>query len=479
MSYGLYVGRNHTADGIAYLGGYGDEPSSHWLEIMPRLQQAADAMITIGVTQQADMPGVMTQIPQAKETYRNIRTSYSYYKGVPAPLTNGGLNEHGVAVRDIWSTSRQELIDMTSKEQTGPNYSDLARMVIEQAKTAREGVELIGRMIAEHGYSTYGGNSHLIADPDEAWVVIECAGSQGLWAAERLGPDSIRASRPGYIGNVPVSEPDHPDFLYAPNLVSFAVEQGWYDPDKDAEFNHNQIYGDSKFRWAGVQWIEGEMKALAARPEKISIEDMMWAVRTSKLTGDTAGYGQVVPLVHPKHDELRLLWHTPIGAIAAPFVPVFMGVTQVPEEFRQHRYLTTGESSKFEDTRHSSTNDTSALSDVPQSIESTRSAVGSCKRLLYLVSQHHEAFLPEVTEVWEAVEQRLINEHQGIVRSAEVLMEKGEEELTAQLLTYYSNTELLKGLDLVETLAASLEARTRALHGIRAIGEPLSAEQIW
>ena len=28
MSYGLYVGKNLTADGIAYLAGYGDEPLS-------------------------------------------------------------------------------------------------------------------------------------------------------------------------------------------------------------------------------------------------------------------------------------------------------------------------------------------------------------------------------------------------------------------------------------------------------------------
>ena len=28
VSYGLYIGGNHTADGIAYLAGYGDEPAN-------------------------------------------------------------------------------------------------------------------------------------------------------------------------------------------------------------------------------------------------------------------------------------------------------------------------------------------------------------------------------------------------------------------------------------------------------------------
>lgn len=154
MSYGIHIGRNHTADGKAYLAGYGDEPSSHWLEIHPAQDHVSDAMISVGVTPQADLPGHLSDIPQAAHTARNIRVNYSYYLGVPAPLTNGGLNEHGVAVRDIWSTSRAELIDMTPTDQSGPNYSDLARMVIERATTAREGVELIATLIAEHGYSS-------------------------------------------------------------------------------------------------------------------------------------------------------------------------------------------------------------------------------------------------------------------------------------------------------------------------------------
>ncbi len=75
------------------------------------------------------------------ETARHIRVSYSYYLGVPSPLTNGGLNEYGVAVRDIWSTSRAELIAMTPPTQTGPNYSDLAPPRARTRAHRAEGVE--------------------------------------------------------------------------------------------------------------------------------------------------------------------------------------------------------------------------------------------------------------------------------------------------------------------------------------------------
>jgi hypothetical protein len=205
---------------------------------------------------------------------------------------------------------------------------------------------------------------------------------------------------------------------------------------------------------------------------------MMWAVRTSKLTGDTAGYGQVVPLFHPDHDELRVLWHTQIGAIAAPFVPVFMGVRDVPEEFRQHRYLTAGEDARFVD-RRGADRDPRSASAVPQGIESTRSASAVFKRLLYLILQHHETYLPEVTTIWEAVERRLIEAHPRIAKTAETLLAAGEPELAADYLTYVSATELSAALDLAETLASSLEARTRALNGIDTGMLPRTPEQIW
>ena len=182
MSYGLYIGKNLTSDGHAWLAGYGDEPSSHWLEIIPKKKHKASEKISVGVTENADMPGKLIKIPQVSETYKHIRVSYSYYLGAPAPLTNGGLNEHGVAIRDIWSKSRKELIDMTPKNQTGPNYSDLARIVLERAKSARDAVTIVSNLIKKYGESTYGGNSHIFADSNEAWVMIQFAGGAGLWA---------------------------------------------------------------------------------------------------------------------------------------------------------------------------------------------------------------------------------------------------------------------------------------------------------
>ena len=475
VSFAIYIGKDRSADGCAYLAGYGDEPSSHWLEVVPRVEHEPGTEIEVGVTPEAAMPGVRSSIPQVTETARHLRVSYSYYLGVPGPLTNGGLNEHGVAVRDVWSPSSERLRGLTPLDQRGPNYSDLARAVLERARTAREGVEVIGELVERYGYSDYGGNSHLIADGDEAWVVIEFSGGQGLWIAERLGADDIRVSRPGYILEVPADFRGHPDFLGSPNLIGFAVERGWFDP-ASGSFDVNHVYGDGKGRWAGVRWMEEELTRRAARPEKIGLADLMWALRTERLTGDMAGYGQVVPLVPGEPPDLRIMWHAAIGAIAAPFTPFFLGVSAVPPELRRHRYLTTGEDAAFVGLDPA---DDGPRSVVPQDVEATRSAVAVFKRLLYLVAEHHETFLGEVTTAWEAFESRLASDVPDVTASAGLLFAADRPDLARDLLTRYCAGEALRGLELGEAMLASIEARSRVLFGVRDETSWRGPDQLW
>ncbi len=472
MSYGIYIGRDHTADGHAWLAGYGDEPSGHWLEIAERTTHAPGATVEVGVSPDSDLPGRRSTIPQVPETFRHLRVSYTHYLGVPAPITNGGLNEHGVAVRDIWSPARPELIAMTPPDQTGPNYSDLARLVLERARTARDGVELIGALIAAHGYACYGGNSHMIADPQEAWVVIEFPGGQGLWVAERLGPDAIRACRPGHIGVIPAA-PDA-DFLFPAHFRSFAEAQGWHDPA--TPFDVNRVYGDGKGPWAGMAWVDAEMRARAARPGGITLTDVIWAIATERLTGDTAGYGQVVPLVHPRHGALRMMWHAPVGPVTAPLVPVFMGMAEVPPEYGPHRYLMSGESARFLDTRHA---ERDTVSRVPQGAEVTRSAFAVHKRLMHLAFQMPDPLLPETSVHWRRQEAALAADLPDVLESAAILLDAGAERLATRLLTSQSRHWLLEALAEAEALVAAAEIRVRGCGALNLTRTPVKPDQIW
>jgi dipeptidase len=454
--YAFYVGKDLTEDGGVLLGGTGEEPSSHWLEIVPRQKHGPDETLTVGVTGEAAIPGELTRIPQAQETYKYITMNYSEFDGFPPPLTNGGLNEHQVAMRDVWSPSRTELIEMTPMPQRGPQYSDLAHIAMQRTDSAREAVQIIGRMIEEHGYSDYGGNSHIVADPNEGWIVIEMAGGEGLWVAERLGADEVRVAYPGYIGEIPDNYEEDPDYMGSENLISFAAEQVWYDPDSGEPFNVQEVYGAGEDLSAGPKLmapkeIEAELEDLAP----LTIEEMMNLVRDPRIADDDAGYGQVADLkADLPHEELATLWVAPTSSVTAPFIPWRIGVKDVPPEFGEHRYMTKGADAEY-------------LNEDYQSQEATQFAGRTFKRLMYHTCEHPEKFLPEVTEALEAFEANTLSEQASVEDTALALYEAGREDLARQYLTDYSKTQAMEGLELGEALLSSIEARTKVLYGVR------------
>ena len=454
-SYGIYVGRNLTADGNVFLGGSGDEVSSHWLEIVPARTHADGSTITVGVDETAVLPGSFIEIPQVAETARYITMNYSDFEGFPPPLTNGGLNEHGVAARDIWSDSRPELVAMTPNPQTGPNYSDLSRIVMERARSAEQAVEIVGELIDTWGYSSYGGNSHLFADASEGWVLINYAGGKGLWIARRLGPDEVFMSYPGYIGEIPLDFESDPDFRGSKNFIDFAVEQGWYDPASGEPFNADTIYGTGYVRYPREE-MERELKAAAP----VTLRRMLDAVRDRRIAKDSTGYGQVAVLRDGLRPELRTLWVAPTGSVTAPFIPYRIGVSSVPAEYGKHRYLTKGEAQAF-------------VTRDWQIQEATLFAGRLFKRLMYFTCDRPQKFLPEVAEALTAFEDRMIADQPDLEATALTLLEAGEPGLAGQVLTRYSHAKAAEALDLGAALLASIEARTRLLYGLR---EPSGSE---
>ncbi len=448
-SYAIYVGKNLTEDGSVFIGGSGDEVSSHWLEVVPAKDHPAGSTITVGVNAEANMPGEFTEIPQARHTYRYLTMDYSEYLGFPPPLTNGGLNENNVAGRDVWSPSRAELVEMTPNPQTGPQYSDLSRIAMERARTAREAVEIIGALIDENGYSTYGGNSHMFADENEGWVFLDFAGGQGLWIAERLGPDDVRMSYPGYINDIPLDLKKSDDFLASDNFLSFAVEQGWFDPEGDEAFNVSKVYGNNPERSPRSD-MERELRADAP----IDLRRMMDAVRDPRVSMDTTGYGQVAQLKDSGRNDMNLLWVAPTQSVSAPFIPYRVSVQKIAPQFGKHRYLTKGEARKF-------------LNEDWQIQEATEFAGRTFKRLLYYACDHPEKFYPEVNEALTAFENRLISEQESLVEIANTLFDEGKDDLAREYLTDYSWRTGQDALQLGSALLGSIEARTREIYGWR------------
>jgi dipeptidase len=449
-SYSIYVGKNLTEDGSVLIGGSGDEVSSHWLEVVAARSYPAGATVSVGVDETANMPGQFIEVPQARQTYRYLTMNYSDYEGFPPPITNGGMNEHNVAGRDVWSPSRPELVAMTPNPQVGPSYSDLSRIAMERATTAREAVEIIGRLIDEYGYSTYGGNSHMFADENEGWVFLNFAGGKGLWIAERLGPDEIRVSYPGDIGDIPLDFHKNPNYMGSDNFIDFAVEQGWFDPDAAEPFNVTAVYGTDYVRYPRDE-LEEELRQAAP----IDLRQMLNAVRDPRISKDTTGYGQVAHLRPGIRPENRTLWVAATGSVTTPFVPYRIGVQSIPPEFGKHRYLTKGEATRF-------------VTKDWQIQEATEFAGRTFKRLMYFTCEHKDKFLPEVTEAITAFEDRLIDDQALVEQTSNSLFDNGEEQLALRYLTEKSHGYAAGALALGKALLGSIEARTRVLYGLRA-----------
>ncbi|MBW0106891.1 C69 family dipeptidase [Pseudonocardia sp. KRD291] len=462
-SFAVYVGGDLTANGHPFLGGFGHEPSSHWVDIVARQQHPAGSTVQVGATAEADIPGELIRIPQASETARYITSNYSEFVGFPAPLTNGGLNEHGVAARDVWSDSRPELVARTPTPQRGPTYSDLSRIAMERAHSAREAVQIVGGLIDRYGYTTYGGNSHLFADANEGWVLVEMAGGQGLWAAERLGPDEVRVSYPGYIGEFPTT-PDA-DHMASPDLVSYAAGRGWWRPG--TPFDVQRVYG-TPFPGAPVPVggradpadpspyrhppsLEAEVRRLAPA----TLQDVMRLVRDPRWSDDRSGYGQVAELADDLPDPgMGTLWLAVTAAVTAPYIPFHIDTAEVPVEYRQHRYLTHGAASEYLDPQYAEQ-------------EATESATQTFKRLMYATCARPERYLGEVTAAFEGFEAGELEQMPAVRARAADRYAAGDRPGAQRELTDASTRWAGDGLALGRHLLDDVLARSRADGGLR------------
>lgn len=409
------------------------------------------------------LPGELISIPQVPETFRYISMDYSFFAGFPAPLTNGGMNEHGLAVRDVALFSRPDLVEMTPNPQHGPQYSDLARIALERASTAREAVDIAIDLIEHHGFTTYGGNSHVFADPDEGWVLLEFAGGKGLWVAQRLGPDDVWLNWRGYheIGYVQSLPPDfrnNPSYLASDNLVSFAIENGWHDPDAADTFDVIDVYARANqySEHTATEALHVESTVRAAAPN-VTPQLLMDLIHASGR--DSSGYGQIAHLRSNLHPDLRTLWVAAGPPLTAAYVPWRIGVESVPPEYREHRYLTVG------------TAEGQGIDVKQQGVESTHYANRAFKRLYYLVDEHREEYLPEVRNALSKFDSSMIAKQSEVERTARILLDAGENELARSYLTEHSHVAAAEALHLTEIMAESIEARTTLTYGIRLPGD--------
>lgn len=163
------------------------------------------------------------EIPQVARTYR----------------TMGNMNERQLIIGETTWGGREELMDPDGKI----DYGSLIYIALERSSSAREAIKIIVQLANACGYHSEG-ESFSIADPSEAWVmdiIGKGEGNKGIvWVARRI-PDGYICAHANQcrITRFPLDDPEN--CLYAPDVISFAREKGWFS-GKDSEFSFREAY---------------------------------------------------------------------------------------------------------------------------------------------------------------------------------------------------------------------------------------------
>lgn len=148
-----------------------------------------------------------------------------------------GINEYNVAMSATESAYCNDLVlacDPLVKH--GLNEEAMITLVLPFVKSAREGVQRLGQLIANYG--TGETNGVLFADNDEAWYFESGAGH--YWVAQRI-PDDCYAVVANQLAIQEIDFDDPNNFMYHPGIREF-VEQNHLNPDP-GHFNFRHIFG--------------------------------------------------------------------------------------------------------------------------------------------------------------------------------------------------------------------------------------------
>jgi dipeptidase len=214
----VIVGKNASIDGSVFIAHNEDNTGDPFVELhkVPRIKHKQGEKQTFVLLKDS--------IDEPTETFGYFWITGAKYN------EEQYMNEWGVALTS--NASRSKIVN-----EEGKIEHNLRRIVIERAHSAREAVRIAGALVEKYGYS-FSGRVYSIADPNEAWIFEVAKGKH--WIAKRV-PDDEVVLVPNYYVIDAFNIADTLNCLSSPEIVTYAIDNGWYNPATDKSFN---------FRWA-------------------------------------------------------------------------------------------------------------------------------------------------------------------------------------------------------------------------------------
>lgn len=161
----------------------------------------------------------------------------------------------------------------------------LRRLVAERAHSAREALNIACSLAGTYGYAS-SGRSYSFADKDEIFVMQVVNGKH--WAVQRVPDDEVAVIPNHYT----IHECDKKALGYE-ELVSYAQERGWYDPEREAfdfakVYQSPETYGLDKNTYRHVKAFEILLDMDLSDLHKTKWQGLPFSIKPSKpVTVDT------------------------------------------------------------------------------------------------------------------------------------------------------------------------------------------------
>lgn len=240
----MYMGNKLTADGDTYYGRAEDFDKRYLKHF------GIEPSHGPGHTYGSDESAFMYTSTKTTYRYTYVRDHPSQWHGRYDAYSEAGINEKGVSCSATLTTGMNadaEAADPLTK--TGIGEHSYGSVILGESANAREGVELLGKIIDEQG--ACGNDQIIIADSTETWLFAALSGHQ--WIAMKLA-DDIASLNPN-IGNLTynVDLDDTENCLHSEGIESMPKEKGFAEYT-DGKFDVAKTYGEEIGEAGMHQW---------------------------------------------------------------------------------------------------------------------------------------------------------------------------------------------------------------------------------
>ncbi|MDD4080166.1 MAG: C69 family dipeptidase [Eubacteriales bacterium] len=353
------------------------------------------------------------------------------------------MNEMGLAITGtVTAYARKEIRQMDPAVEGGLCEEVIPELIAASCASAREGVALIGKIMAELGSSEQ--NIIMLADANEAWYVETYTGHQ--WAALRMPEDKVAVFGNQFM--IRYLDQDSEGALYSPGLFKEPEKAGLAVYGEDGRMDISRTYAGSlsdygnRRTWighktlapstAGDYDINTQYDLFYTPDDKVSVKDLMALTRNrfegTPFSPEETGRGDLRVIGTESQGTAHILqvfdglpaalscvgWQCLANAEHSVYLPISNVVTDTAESYKRDS--------------------------LERGYQPEMASI-AYKRLCALAEQDRMNYGAGVRGYWDGMEEKLLAEYPEVLAKAADLYDNSPKDAAAHLTEYTVRTQ--------------------------------------